>query len=147
MSVEVERRPALVKEFLFFATIGAFGYLVDVGVLSLALLCGLGFYFGRVVSFLSAATFTWYGNRKLTFVSPADGTGVGAAGQLVQFICWNALGGAVNFGVYAVLIREGGVFVRMPFLAVAGGSLAGLAINFLVSKFFVFRNGTGVRAI
>jgi putative flippase GtrA len=123
-------------QFLSFALVGAFGFLVDAGVLSLALLAGLGFYAGRLVSYLAAATFTWFCNRTFTFQST---NGSNRKAEWLRFVLWNAAGGAANLGVYAVLIAQGGVFVRMPALAVAAGSLSGLIINFLASKLFVFR--------
>lgn len=135
MSLHLKRRHVMAREFLSFAAVGTFGYLVDASVLTLALFAGLGFYAGRAVSFMVAVTFTWYCNRKFTFEPSGE---VSAFQQFIRFVSWNALGGAVNLGVYALLIGYGGIFVRMPFLAVAAGSLAGLAVNFLVSKYFVF---------
>lgn len=124
------------QQFLSFSMVGAFGFLVDAGVLSLALLSGFGFYTGRFGSYLVAATFTWFCNRTFTFKAAKD---TGHRAEWIRFVLWNAVGGAANFGVYALLIAQGGVFVRIPALAVAAGSLSGLIINFLVSKLFVFR--------
>lgn len=130
----------IARQFLSFAAIGALGFLVDAGVLSIGLFVGLGFYSGRLVSYLAASTFTWYCNRRMTFrVEQSDGP----RAEWLRFVTWNAAGGTANLGLYSVLIAQGGIFVHMPVLAVAAGSLAGLVFNFLVSKFFVFRQGAG----
>ncbi len=50
-------------EFVRFGAVGTAAFVVDTTVLYLALWAGLGLYAGRVVSYLAAATFTWYGNR------------------------------------------------------------------------------------
>lgn len=123
------------SQFLSFAAVGAIGFLVDVGVLYLSLAAGLGLYLARAISFLSAATFTWFCNRLFTF--PRQASKVGR--EWARFIVANALGGAVNYGLYAVLVAHGGAFASHPVLAVACGALAGLAFNFTSSKLFVFR--------
>ena len=129
-------RRLIMGQFLSFSVVGALGFLVDVTVLSLALIGGLGLYTGRVVSYLAAATFTWYCNSKVTFRS----TNVGLKLECFRFVLWNIVGGAVNYSVYALLIAQNGLFAGKPALAVAVGSLAGLAINFLVSRLLVFRS-------
>ena len=52
---------------LRFAVIGALGMPVDWAALHLFLHLGTGPYFGRVLAWLVAATFTWAGNRYFTF--------------------------------------------------------------------------------
>jgi putative flippase GtrA len=136
MSAEATGLPVVARQFLSFAIIGALGFLVDAGVLTLGLLMGLGFYAGRLVSYLAAATFTWYCNRRMTF---REEQGRSRKAEWLRFILWNAAGGVVNLGLYSVLISQGGLFTRAPVLAVAAGSVAGLVLNFLVSKLFVFR--------
>ncbi len=51
----------------------------------------------------------------------------------------NAIGGVLNYGVYSALILSGGWFLEAPVLAVAVGSIAGLAFNFTASRKFVFK--------
>ena len=55
-----------------------------------------------------------------------------------RFLSVNAVGGLVNYGVYAVLVAFAAAPFTNPFLALGVGSLAGLAFNFFGSKFFVF---------
>ena len=107
-------------------------------------LLGLSLYTGRVFSYLVAATFTWAGNRSLTFANAPD---IGALRQWARFVFFNALGGLVNFAVYvlvAIKLREffalaDPVDALLPYVGVACGSVSGLALNFLASKFLVFR--------
>ncbi len=123
-------------EFLRFVIVGAAGFLVDAAALMLATsVFGLGLYSGRVFSYLCAATFTWICNRRFTFA----GTGQPAAVQWLRFLGANAIGGAVNYGVYAAIVTFSALGAAYPVLGVAAGSAAGLIFNFAVSKYWVFR--------
>lgn len=122
------------REFLRFAAVGIVGYAVDVAALHLATDgLGAGLYLGRVFSFLIAATVTWYLNARFTFAAARLGLA-----QWARFLAANSLGAIVNYGVYAALIAWGGLPRDYPAIAVACGSLSGLAINFLGSRRFVF---------
>lgn len=126
-------------EFARFAVIGTAAFVVDASMLYAALWVGLGFYTGRVVSYLVAATFTWYGNRRITFIhSRAEGVGPAAA-EWLKFLVANLGGGLVNYSIYAALIASFAIVRAYPVLGVAAGSLAGLVVNFTLSKFIVFR--------
>ncbi len=124
------------REFLRVVMVGAAGFFVDAGALMVATTAlGLGLYSGRVFSYLCAATFTWILNRRFTFAK----TDEVAVIQWLRFLGANALGGAVNYGVYAVLVTFSAVAAATPVLGVAAGSAAGLIFNFMVSKYWVFR--------
>lgn len=131
-------RPAHVQsatQFLRFALVGVVGFTIDAGVLRLVVgAFGLNLYAGRVVSFLVAVTVTWALNRVFTFRH----TGAPAA-QWLRFVCANALGGAVNFGVYALLVGTLSGMRENPSVAVACGSLVGMSLNFILMKRVVFR--------
>ncbi len=107
-------------------------------MLYLALWAGLGLYLGRAVSYLVAATFTWYGNRRITFATRAQGVPAAAA-EWIRFLLTNLVGGAVNYTVYAALVSQLELAQAYPVLGVAAGSIAGLSVNFTLSKFLVFR--------
>lgn len=126
-----------IREFLRFGLIGAAGFFVDAGVLTLSMKAlGLGLYAGRVVSYLCAATFTWICNRRFTFTT-ADRSA--PAKQWLRFLGANAIGGLVNYGVYALVVTFTQTGAAWPVLGVAAGSVAGLAFNFTVSKLWVFK--------
>ena len=60
----------------------------------------------------------------------------------------NAVGGLVNYTTYALLVATWNVATMHPVIGVAAGSIAGLAINFFLSRRVVFRapaNGGGFR--
>jgi len=125
-------------EFMRFAVIGTAAFVVDTTVLYVALGAGLGLYSGRVVSYLVAATFTWYGNRRITFATHAYGAPAIAA-EWLRFLLTNLVGGAVNYATYAVLVSQFEFVRSYPVLGVAVGSIAGLGVNFTLSKLLVFR--------
>ena len=124
--------------FLAFAVVGTGGFVVDAGVLQLLIsYARLGPYAARAGSFLAAVTFTWAANRAYTF---RDAEHAGPAGaQWARYLLVNAVGGAVNLGVYGLLVACVAAFAAAPVLAVAAGSLAGLAFNFTLSRALVFR--------
>lgn len=125
-------------QFARFAVVGTAGFVVDSASLTLALQLGAGFLAGRGISYLVAATFTWWLNRRWTFAP----TGDSYLGQWAKFVSANAVGGTINYCVYAALIFGfPALFKACPILAVAFGSVAGLAMNFTLSRRFVFSSG------
>jgi putative flippase GtrA len=128
------------SRFLRFAVVGGFGFLVAEAVLWLALRGGADKYSAWLVSFLCAATFTWWGNRNLTFADRKADRPRAMLAEWLKFIAANGIGGAVNGGLYALLVTYGPEPLSIPFVALACGVLTGLAINFAMSNFFVFRS-------
>ena len=126
-------------EFARFAVIGTIAFFVDTLVLYAALGAGLGFYAGRAVSYLVAVTFTWYGNRRITFADSRAHGAAGIATEWLKFVVTNLVGGAANYATYALLVANVGVVRAFPVLGVAAGSLVGMTLNFTLSKFVVFR--------
>jgi putative flippase GtrA len=131
---------------LRFAIIGALGMPVDWGVLQLMVHFGTGPYFGRMISWFCAATFTWAGNRYFTFASSRARGFVATIKEWARFLAANAVGGLVNVGLYSVLVR----FSPPPFndltIALICGVLLGLVFNFTLSKKLVFRSVGGSRS-
>ncbi len=121
----------LPRQFLRFGIVGTIGFVVDASVLTIVLATtGLGFYWGRVVSFLVAATATWALNRRFTF---QDRSGRRVR-QWGRFVLVNISGGAVNYATYSALIAASATFRSWPVLAVAAGALMGMFVNFAASK-------------
>ncbi|HTH17294.1 MAG TPA: GtrA family protein [Magnetospirillum sp.] len=121
---------------LSFAAVGVAGFVVDAATLHLAItLFGAPPLAGRALSYLAAATATWALNRAYTF-APTDDK---LLTQWLRFLAVNAFGGAVNYAVYAGLVTSAPPFTDAPVLAVAVGSLFGLAFNYLFSSMLVFR--------
>lgn len=124
------------RQFVRFSIVGAVGFLVDASILY-AILHGssLGPYSSRVFSYLIAATTTWYLNRIFTFKGLSNSP---PRQQWAKFVFVNVFGGAVNYGVFAILIALKTQYLSEPILAVAIGSIAGLVFNFTLSRSFVF---------
>jgi len=133
---------SLPRQFLRFGVIGAAGFVVDVGVLYLMRKAGLDLYSARGVSFIAAASFTWLGNRAFTFA-----TGARPAGRLTAewFVYLGAMtaGGLLNYGTYAVLVTVYALFREHPWLGVAGGTAAGLLVNFFFARRILYRPPAG----
>ena len=126
-----------VPEFLRFAAVGVVGFFADSAALLFATrVLGLDLYSGRIFSFLVAATTTWALNRRFTF---AGGATEHPAWQWLKFLGANALGGAVNYAVYALLITFEPRVAAQPVIGVAAGSMFGLVFNFTINKLWVWR--------
>ena len=134
---EKARMRQMIPQFLRFGVVGTVGFVVDSAVLLAMLWVGLGPYGGRVVSYLAAASTTFALNRAWTFRSAARDAPVAA--QWGRFVLLNLVGFVANYGTYAVLIATTAVVAAHPVLGVAAGSLAGMFINFGLSRRFVFK--------
>lgn len=129
-------RPTI-RQLTRFGFVGAIGFCVDAGVLMLAIrYLQLNLYQGRAVSFLVAATATWLLNRTYTFQHQATES---YFIEWLRFTLSNAVGGLVNYAIYAWAVATLSLARHSPPTAVALGSLAGMIINFLMMKFLVFR--------
>lgn len=132
-------------QLLRFAGAGLAGLAADVSVLYLALACGSGFYLGRLLSFLVAVWVTWQINRRYTF-SAAGGVAAATWREWWRYLMAMSFGGAVNYGVSSVVVMLAHaqplpalLLPAVPLCAVAAGTLAGMTLNFLSAKFFVFQ--------
>lgn len=137
-------RKLLGARFARFALVGVAGFLVDATVLFIALHgLQLDAYSGRALSFLCAASFTWWGNRNLTFRETAATRGTGMRREWIKFISANAFGGTINYALYATLVSFAPPPFSNPFAALAAGAITGLSFNFLAAKHIVFRGPRG----
>lgn len=127
----------MIGQMLRFGVVGGVGFLVDAGVLTLALALGLDKYGGRVLSYLAAVSTTFALNRIWTFRERRGGD-TALARQWARFAALNLVGFAANYGTYALLVSQTALH---PVLAVAAGSLAGMGFNFILSRRYVFRAG------
>lgn len=129
------------KRPLRFALGGVLGFAVDSAVLHLLIAgTGLGPFAARVPSFLAAATATWLVGRYWTF---ADLRGAGRGREWRRWIAAMAIGGAVNYAVYAAAVAASATVRSWPVLGVAAGSLAGMVLNYLSARYWVFAGAAG----
>ena len=124
-------------EFARFGVAGAIGFAVDSGVLSLCVhVFGWDPYSARALSFLAAATTTWLVNRRFTFQDQTPRHGLPV--QYLRYLLGALTGGSVNYATYAILVYSSDWMREHLIIAVAFGSLAGMAVNFSVAKWWVF---------
>ncbi|HJW41961.1 MAG TPA: GtrA family protein [Rhizomicrobium sp.] len=141
MNLEQRLRALLRSRFLRFGAVGAAGFVVDLTVLWLMLhLAGFDPYSSRIVSIFCAMTFTWWGNRNLTFAEhAATGSGAEIAREWFKFMLANGLGALINYATYSLFVRFAPPPFSNPLVATAIGVGVGLIFNFVLSKRFVFR--------
>jgi putative flippase GtrA len=126
------------SQFLRFAVVGGTGFFVNEAALFVFIkVLHLDAYAAGVLAFLCTVTYTWMGNRLLTFRVHSTGPRAIAL-EWIKYVGANLLGFAVNYGVYSALIMFAHAPLNSPFLALACGTLAGLFFNFTLSKRLVF---------
>ena len=131
------------SRFMRFAFVGGTGVFVNEAVLALAHeLAHIGPRLGWFVAFFPTVTYTWWGNRKLTFAEHASDGHVGMLSEWARFVLTNSVGAAANYIVYVLLIGNAPYPLNIPYLALAVGILVGLVFNFTLSKKLVFRPRT-----
>ena len=127
--------------FARFGLVGACGFVVDETVLAvLHYVIGVDRYSARAVSIFCAATFTWWGNRSLTFAEhAATGGPLVLAREWFRFMLANGVGALVNYATYTIFVSFAPAPLDNPLIATALGVGIGLIFNFTLSKRFVFR--------
>jgi putative flippase GtrA len=129
---------ALRRQILLFAISGVLGFAVDAGIVQfLVRELAVNPYGARVVSFLAAATTTWSFNRRYTFAEHASAGS--RRRELLRYLVAMALGFALNYGAYALCVLAWPLVRQWPAIGVAIGSIAGAVVNFLSSKYWIFR--------
>jgi len=125
-----------VRQFALFCIAGVIGFVVDAGIVqALVVVGGFDPYLSRVVSFLCAMTTTWLFNRRYTFVANRDES---LGREWLRYFVAMLGGFAVNYGIYAALVYSLPLVRIWPVLGVAAGSVAGLAVNYASSRYWVF---------
>jgi putative flippase GtrA len=131
-----EARIRMLVQFAMFGTVGLVGFAIDTGTVY-ALRHAVGLYVAGLAAYFIAATATWFCNRSWTFrhVGRAEQWHV----QWRRFLTANLSGFIINRGVYALLITFVAVAARQPVIAVFAGGVAGMTLNFNLSRKLVFR--------
>jgi putative flippase GtrA len=125
----------LAQQFIRFCCVGVTGLAIDIATVY-ALRAALGLIGAGMVAYVIAATGTWAMNRHWTFRGQNSGP---AHYQWLRFLLANLLGFVLNRGTYTMLILTLPVAAAQPVIAIAAGSLAGLFVNFSLSRRVVFR--------
>jgi putative flippase GtrA len=133
-------RDLLGSRFIRFALVGGTGFFVNEGTLALAReSLRVGPRAAWLIAFVPAVTFTWWGNRSFTFSDKASDGIFSVLAEWARFVTANALGAAVNFAVYSMLVVFAPDPLRVPYVALPIGILVGLVFNFTLSEKLVFR--------
>ena len=123
-------------QFIRFGAVGAIGFVVDTGVLAvLVYVLDLNPYGAKVASFFVAATVTYICNSLYTFrLAPPS------VQEWLRFLVLGAgPSGLATYAVYAALVATKIHPLSEPVIAVAIAALVGWALNFLLSRRFVFQ--------
>jgi putative flippase GtrA len=123
---------------LRFVLVGVLGFLVDAGVLHALAAAGMPLLAARVISFTLAATSTWLANRTATFHDRVHSRG-GLTSEWLRYMLASSIGGAVNYGAFALAVETSAAVARWPTVGVAIGSLAGMIVNYLLYSVYVFK--------
>jgi putative flippase GtrA len=129
------------SQFLHYAVVGGTGFFVNEAVLFVVIkTLHMNAYAAGVLAFLCTVTYTWMGNRLLTFRAEAATGARAMAIEWVKFVGANLLGFVANYSVYSALVMFAHAPLNSPYLALACGTLVGLLFNFTLSKRLVFRH-------
>lgn len=128
-------RVALLTEFVRFGLVGFAGLFVDTAVVY-ATRYSLGLYGAGALSYVIAASVTWILNRIFTFRGRGSGP---IHRQWAMFLLTNTLGFVLNRSVYALLVTFVAAAASQPVIATSAGAVAGMFINFSLSRRLVFR--------
>jgi putative flippase GtrA len=136
MAQVAARRP-LVTQFVQFGAVGTVGFVVDNAFVYTAhFVFGLGLILAGILSFFVAGSSNWFLNRSWTFKGASRGR---IHYEWLRYLGTNAAGFVLNRGVYIALIATSPLCNLHPVLALAAGSIAGLGVNFMMSRRVVFR--------
>ncbi len=128
-------RLLVLAQFVRFGTVGVAGFVIDTGIVY-GLRHQLGLYGAGAVAYIGAATGNWLLNRLWTF----RGQGTGPAHrQWAMFMLANLVGFVLNRGTYAILVTFVAAAADQPVIATAAGAVAGMFVNFSLSRRLVFR--------
>jgi putative flippase GtrA len=128
-------RLIVAAQFMRFAVVGVAGLIVDTATVY-GLRHSLGLYGAGLVAYVTSATCNWVLNRAWTFRGQGSGT---AHRQWGLFMLTNLAGFVLNRGTYVILVTFVAAAAGQPVIATAAGSLAGMFVNFSLSRRVVFR--------
>lgn len=129
----------LSREILLFGVGGLIGLVIDGGIVQM-LVAGAGWnpYLARVLSFLIAATFTWWWSRHYTFATRQSNRSVHA--EWLHWMGLMSVGAVINYGVYVVLLMNFQALHRWPAIGAAGGSAVSAFVNFVLARRMLFKS-------
>jgi putative flippase GtrA len=125
----------LASQFLRFGAVGMIGLVVDTAVVY-GLRGMFGLYGAGILAYFVAASGNWLLNRIWTF----RGHGTGPMHrQWAAFVITNLVGFVLNRGTFVLLVTFMAAAAAQPVIATSAGAVAGMFVNFGLSRRFVFR--------
>ncbi len=134
LALTPERR-LLARQLAQFGVIGVLGFVWDAATVY-ATAPFIGPYAAGVVAYLVACSVNWGLNRVWTYRHLSHGA---MHRQWIMFLAANSVGFVINRGTYFTLITHVPACRQHLVLAVAAGALAGMFINFFLSRRLVFK--------
>jgi putative flippase GtrA len=128
-------RLIMAAQFFRFGIVGLVGLVIDTATVY-GLRRSLGLYGAGLVAYVTSATGNWILNRIWTFRGRGSGS---ARRQWGLFMITNLAGFVLNRGTYALLVTFVAAAADQPVIATAAGALAGMFVNFSLSRRLVFR--------
>jgi putative flippase GtrA len=128
-------RAAILMEFFRFGLVGLVGLVIDTATVY-GTRHTLGLYGAGAVGYVVAATVNWALNRVFTF---RDRRPSAMHRQWAMFLLTNMVGFVLNRGTYALLVTFVPLAAAQPVIATSAGSIAGMFVNFSLSRRLVFR--------
>ncbi len=125
----------MIRQFMAFGVVGVIGFLFDTATVY-ALRGTVGIYVAGIIAYSVAATVTWALNRVWTFRGQGGGP---AHRQWLLFLAANLIGFVLNRGTFALLVTFVDLCREQPVIAVGAGAVAGMFVNFALSRSVVFR--------
>jgi putative flippase GtrA len=122
-------------QFIAFGVVGVAGFVADTATVY-ALRAWLGLYGAGMAAYATATFSTWLLNRWWTFRGQGSGP---AHHQFARALAANSLGFVLNRGTYVLLVTFVAAAARQPIIATSAGAIAGMFINFKLSRSVVFR--------
>lgn len=133
--IATTERWTLLAQFIRFGSVGVIGFVIDTATVY-ALRHALGLYGAGAVAYVVAASGNWLLNRVWTFRGQGSGP---AHRQWARFMLANLAGFVLNRGTYAILVTFVAAAAQQPVIATAAGAVAGMFVNFSLSRRLVFR--------
>ncbi len=128
-------RLVLATQFIRFGAVGLIGLIIDTATVY-GLRHAFGLYGAGLIAYVAAATGNWVLNRIWTFRGQGEGP---AHRQWAMFMVANLAGFVLNRGTYVLLVTFSTAAADQPVIATAAGAVAGLLVNFSLSRRLVFR--------
>ncbi len=137
ITMALESKPAgtVLGEIVRFIVVGTVGFLVDAGLLTLAMRSGWTIFPARLLSFALAVTCTWFLNRTWTFARAQTRS---ASREYSYYLLTQVVGAAINLTVFFVLVAKVTWLIEWPVIPLAIGAGVSLCFTFIMSKRLVF---------